>query len=69
MFLRIRQRKSDLVNRTLKRTKQTLAHAAAQRFGTEEAADFVMGKGDVEKTGISGLKGDILDTPNEITLD
>ena len=62
----IRRRKSAIVTAGLKKTKQNLAEAAAQRFGTEEASDFVMGKGDIEKTGVGGMRGDIVDSVPEL---
>jgi hypothetical protein len=63
---RIRKRKAAIVTSGLKKTKQNLASAAAQRFGTEEAADFVMGKSDIDKTGVGGLRGELIDSVPEL---
>ena len=69
VMVRIRRRKAEIVSAGLKKTKQNLAQAAANRFGTEEAADFVMGKGDIDKTGVGGLKGEIVDTVGDSRID
>ena len=69
VFARIRKRKAEVVMQGLRKTRTKLATAAANRFGTEQAAEFVLGKGDVERDGTGGLKGTILDKIGEDAIE
>jgi len=55
VFSRIQRRKSEMVVKALKNTRQNLAQSAANRFGGQ-AGEFVMGKGTEE---VGGLTGDL----------
>lgn len=55
VFNRIRVKKSEMVVKQLRKTRENLAESAANRFG-DQAADFVMGKG---SDNVGGLRGDI----------
>jgi hypothetical protein len=67
VFARIQKRKAELVKTNLKKTRDRMAQAAANRFGAN-AGDFIAGKAEAAGEGIGGLKGNIIDSMERVPV-